>query len=221
MTKPNPLPAIMMTLALVAGSGNANAAEERWECCIGVTCDPNKDDIAVRVTADRTNRIGMITFADITHHTTFSIIGFDRLWFWNRFPLKQITARDIEATTDLRGAEAKRVAAEADATLNKMKILNMPSTPGLSHKQLAIISSLSKPGMVKRIDQFRRESGIYVSNELILQQLEAYTELTSKDHGLDQVFMIDPQRRGHHIFDPYPKAGEKPRLRNQFACRKR
>lgn len=56
MTKRNPRPVIIMTLAHIVGASTANAAKERWECCKGSICDPKKDEIAVKLIATGSSR---------------------------------------------------------------------------------------------------------------------------------------------------------------------
>ena len=78
-----PLAAILITLALVTGSATANAAEELWECFCSrsIFSSCNSDDV-VTLTANRTDRTGVVQLGDISHDTRFYIDGFDRRWDW-------------------------------------------------------------------------------------------------------------------------------------------
>ena len=77
------LVAIVMTLALVAGSGAATAAEEQWRCCIGLLCLPQSAELVATLTVNRTNNTGTINIDNIiVEETAFEIDGLDRVWFW-------------------------------------------------------------------------------------------------------------------------------------------
>jgi len=82
MTKRTTLRAILVALALVVGASTANAAEERWECCVGITCNPKKDDITVTLTANDAEGSGTIKSGSIVRNTTFHAHGLTRMWSW-------------------------------------------------------------------------------------------------------------------------------------------
>lgn len=79
------LAAIIITLALVTGSGAATAAEQRWECCAATflaKCSPSLHEIVITLTADRTNGTGTFTFDTVTQNTDYGTSGFTRIWRW-------------------------------------------------------------------------------------------------------------------------------------------
>ena len=83
------LSTILMTIAFVAGSESATAAEERWECCLllGDMRDPfcvSLDSYsAAMLTADRTNSTGTVNIGGIViAEAKFMIDGTSRIWGW-------------------------------------------------------------------------------------------------------------------------------------------
>ncbi len=82
-----PLAAILMTFGLVAASGDATAAEERWGCCLVSILDPfctvRGDNTIATLTADRTIDTGTINIDNtVVEDTFFKINGSDRFWVW-------------------------------------------------------------------------------------------------------------------------------------------
>lgn len=74
--------AILITLAIVASSEAATAAEDRWECCDFLTGCPSNTS-AVTVTANRATGTGTFQFDGVVKETKFNVNGLNRNWVWD------------------------------------------------------------------------------------------------------------------------------------------